>query len=197
MTLEEANLTFPVLCFTTHLEVWGASDAETLTTWSKYALKPREAEFGMQLIDVNGRRFILRSIYVVPRKGPWIHRLAQALAGIPKMRQVEFDLDSAPAVSLDEVKARFVASITDKPRSEHSDYDDRPNSYRSPLVKRVLRWIESTKSIQELSNRQWVFSIAQYIGPTGWMVADLYGQPAPRGRIAIFGSGIQAPSGEV
>jgi len=196
VTLEEANLTFPVLCFTTHLEIWGAADAESLTTWTKYALKPRETEFGMQLIDVDGRRFILRSIYIVPRKGPFFHRIAQALAGLPKTRQIELDLDPVPPASVEEVKARFAASLTDRPRLEYADYDDMPDNYVAPVVKQVLRWIDSVKSIRELSNPRWVFSVTEYIGPNGWRVSDLYGQPYPKGRIAIFGGGVQRPMPE-
>jgi hypothetical protein len=191
MNLAEADLAFPVLCFTKRMEIWGASDVAALTNWSKHAFR-RKSQIDMELVDIAGRRVVVRSIRKLPRHRFWPVALAQALIGQPKYRRVELGLEELPTMSLEGVKTRFIACLMDRPRLD-DDYAQR-SGRRLPIIgKQALLWIKAAQGIGDLSDRKWIFPLSGYLGPSYFSVSDLYGRPPLTGRLALFGDGRTAP----
>jgi hypothetical protein len=85
MNSADADLRFPVLCFTNQLGMHAATTLAELTTWRSHALKPRQSELGMEIIDSQGQRFAVRAIDPPPIEAPWLKRAFKRLLPPPKM----------------------------------------------------------------------------------------------------------------
>jgi hypothetical protein len=92
MKTAEANFHFPVLGFTPDKEIWGFPDLNRLTRCGPRTLKSG-LQTGMELIDADGRRWIVRDVRRTGRPGsllPWL--VSIAFTGCPQSR-IEHQLD--------------------------------------------------------------------------------------------------------
>jgi hypothetical protein len=107
---QEAAFRFPVLGFTPDREIWGFPDINTLTSCGPRTLKDN-MQAGMELVDADGRRWIVRSVRRVGRARPLLWWFVSALlTGAPQSR-IEHELEQLETVSLSEVQARTCASL--------------------------------------------------------------------------------------
>jgi hypothetical protein len=109
MKTREAGFRFPVLGFTPDGEIWGFPDLATLTSCGPRTLK-EHSQSGMELVDVEGRRWVVRSIRRLGRGEPLLAWLISHLLSTPQSR-IEHELDAMAAMPLDDVKARACASL--------------------------------------------------------------------------------------
>ncbi|NEX91671.1 hypothetical protein [Caulobacter sp. 17J65-9] len=114
MKTAEAKFSFPVLGFTPDRDIWGFQDLDALTTCGPLTLK-KDMQLGMELIDSDGRRWVVRSVRRTGRKGrfpSWL--LWTVLTAAPQSR-IEHDLDELTPVSLAEALERACAAIEASP----------------------------------------------------------------------------------
>jgi len=102
MKTADASLRFPVLGFTTDLEIWGFPDLDRLTKCGPRTLKEGK-QVGMELVDADGRRWVVRSLHRTGRAGSFLSLLL--IFGPPQSR-IEQDLEPMPPLSVDEVRRR-------------------------------------------------------------------------------------------
>jgi hypothetical protein len=142
MKAAEARFKFPVLGFTSDKEIWGFPDLNALTSCGPRTLK-NNMQLGMELIDGDGRRCVVRSVRRLGRDRPLLPWLLSALlAGVPGSR-IEHDLEDLEPVSLSEIKTRACASL----EATSSDYceDDEPEVLAS-----LLAQVCSARSVGEI-----------------------------------------------
>jgi hypothetical protein len=132
MKSTEATFRFPVLGFTRDREIWGFLDLDTLTKCGPRTLRDN-AQDGMELVDADGRRWVVRSIRRLGRAGSWISLL---LPFGPPQSRIEQELDPLDAVPLSEVQALACAAI-EAHAENHLDDDD--ESGLEPLLAKVRR----------------------------------------------------------
>ena len=109
MKTSEANFHFPVLGFTPDREIWGFSDLNTLTSCGPRTLKDN-MQAGMELIDVDGRRWVVRSVRRTGRAEPLLAWLVSCVLSTPQSR-IEHELDAMDPVALENIKARVCAAM--------------------------------------------------------------------------------------
>jgi hypothetical protein len=133
MKTADANFRFPLLGFTPNGEIWGFEDMKTLTSCGPRTLR-NNMQSGMELIDADGQRWIVRSIRRLGRGRPLMAWLVSALLSTRQSR-IEHDLEALAPVSLDEVKDRVCASLEAFSR----DYcaDDERDEVLEPLLAKV------------------------------------------------------------
>jgi hypothetical protein len=107
MKAADADLGFPVLGFTTDLEIWGFPDLDRLTKCGPRTLK-ENTQLGMELVDVRGQRWVVRSIRRTGRAGSLLSLLL--IFGQPQSR-IEQDIEPLPPLSIDEVRRRAYAAM--------------------------------------------------------------------------------------
>jgi hypothetical protein len=146
MKTAEANFHFPVLGFTPDREIWGFQDLDTLTSCGPRTLKD-DMQVGMELIDSEGRRCVVRAVRRTGRDQPLLPWLVSwLLTAVPGSR-IEHELDELQSVSLSEIKERACASV----QATSSDYcaDDEWEEVLVPLLAQV-RAAESVARIHDL-----------------------------------------------
>lgn len=109
MKTAEVDFHFPVLGFTPDKEIWGFADLNTLTSVGPKTLKD-DMQSGMELVDVDGRRWVVRSIRKLGRGEPLLQWLLSALLSTRQYR-IEQELEPLEPLSLAEVKARVLDSM--------------------------------------------------------------------------------------
>jgi hypothetical protein len=121
MKTTEANFRFPVLGFTTDLQIWGFQDLDRLTRCGPRTLK-EDMQRGMELIDAGGRRWAVRSIRRTGRAGSLLSLL---LPFGPAQSRIEHELEALEPVTLEEVRRRarqatetFMENYNDEERAE-------------------------------------------------------------------------------
>jgi len=98
MKTREAACCFPVLGFTPDREIWGFPDLDTLTSCGPRTLK-NNSQSGMELVDVEGRCWVVRSVRRTGRGAPLLAWLLSHLLSTPQSR-IEHELDAmAPSPS--------------------------------------------------------------------------------------------------
>lgn len=112
MKTVQVDFRFPVLGFTTDADVWGLPDLDALTTCGPLTLKDG-LQLGMELIDADGRRWIVRSVQRTGRAGSLLTRLFFG----PRLSRIEHELDQLQPVSLGDVQARVCAAM-----EAHADF---------------------------------------------------------------------------
>jgi hypothetical protein len=137
---QEADFRFPVLGFTPDREIWGFPDINALTSCGPRMLK-NNMQAGLELIDADGRRWIVRSVRRVGRARPLIPWLVSALlTGAPQSR-IEHELEQLQIVSLSEAQARTCASLRAFPQDWGAeDADD-------PVLEQRIAEVSSTQTI--------------------------------------------------
>ena len=108
MKTSDVDFHYPVLGFTpADQEIWGFPDLDRLTKCGPRTLK-NDLQAGMELIDADGRRWIVRSVQRTGRAGSWLSML---LPFGPPQSRIEQDLESLDPVSLKEVQNRACAAM--------------------------------------------------------------------------------------
>lgn len=110
MNTAQADFRFPVLGFTTDMDVWGLIDLDSLTTCGPRTLK-EGLQLGMELIDAEGRRWLVRSVTRTGRAGSLFSRLLFS----PAQSRIEHELDLLEPVSLQAVQLRVCAAMEAHP----------------------------------------------------------------------------------
>jgi len=110
MKTAQADFRFPVLGFTTDSDVWGLPDLDALTTCGPRTLK-EGLQVGMELVDADGRRWVVRSVRRTGRAGS----LLSSLLSSPAQSRIEHELESLEPISLAEVQARVCKAMSSHP----------------------------------------------------------------------------------
>lgn len=142
MKTTEIDFKFPVLGFTPDREFWGFPNLDALTSCGPLTLK-QDKQRDMELIDADGRRWIVRGVRKVGRKGPLLLWLFSSLLSGPQYR-IEQELEPLEAVSLDEVKARCRASLDAFPQDYCAEDE------REEILEPLLRKMEAASSVAAL-----------------------------------------------
>jgi len=112
MRTAQAGFRFPVLGFTKDSDVWGLPDLDALTTCGPRTLKDG-MQIGMELVDTEGRRWLVRSVQRTGRAGSLLSWL---LPG-PALFRIEHELEPLAPIPLAEVQARVCDAM-----KAHPDY---------------------------------------------------------------------------
>lgn len=143
MKTAEAGFHFPVLGFTPDLEIWGFQDLNTLTSCGPRTLK-ENMQIGMELVDSDGRRWIVRSVTRTGRAESWLAGIvSRLLTGKPQSR-IEHELEALEPLTLREVQARACASLEAFPE-DYGQYDESDN-----VLPPLLAEVRATKDIGSL-----------------------------------------------
>jgi len=127
----DAGLRFPVLGFTTDREIWGFPDLDRLTKCGPRTLK-EDKQMGMELVDAEGRRWLVQSVNRTGRTGSLFSRIP--LLGLPQSR-IEQELEPMAPLSLDEVRGRARTAM--ETHSVNYLEGDDPEIEFKPLLKKV------------------------------------------------------------
>jgi hypothetical protein len=121
---QEAGFRFPVLGFTPDREIWGFPDMNALTSCGPRTLKDN-MQAGLELVDADGRHWIVRSVRRVGRARPLLPWLVSTLISTPQSR-IEHELEQLEKVSLSEAQARTCASMRAFPQDWGAEDADDP-----------------------------------------------------------------------
>lgn len=129
MKTSQAGFSFPVLGFTPDREIWGFQDMDTLTSCGPRTLKD-DMQAGMEIVDAEGRRWVVRSVRRLGRARPLIPWLVSALlTGAPQTR-IEHELDQLEPIALGEAQARTCASLRAFPQDWGAEDENDPELER-------------------------------------------------------------------
>lgn len=143
MKTAEADFHFPVLGFTPDREIWGFADLDTLTSCGPRTLK-EDMQLGMELVDADGCRWVVRSVRKVGRARPPIRWLVSALlTGTPQSR-IEHELDQLEPISLGDAQDRACASL----RAFPQDYGAEDEN--DPVFEQLIAGVRATRTIGSL-----------------------------------------------
>ena len=142
MKTPEIKFRFPVLGFTPDQEFWGFPDLNTLTSCGPLTLKDNK-QAGMELIDADGRRWIVRSIQRTGRAQPILRWLVAHAVSTPQSR-IEQEMDKLPSVSIAEIQARACASLEAFPEDYCADDE------RAEVLEPLLAKVRSAKSVARI-----------------------------------------------
>jgi hypothetical protein len=142
MKTGDVDFHFPLLGFTPDREIWGFPDIATLTSCGPRTLK-ENMQADMELVDIDGRRWIVRSVRRVGRAQPLIPWLLSALLSTPQSR-IEQELDQLESLTLGEVQDRACASLNAFPQDWGAEGED------DPVLEQRLGEVRATRSIAEI-----------------------------------------------
>lgn len=131
MKTGEANFRFPVLGFTSDLNIWGFQDLDRLTRCGPRTLRD-ETQIGMELIDADRRRWKVRSVRRTGRAGSILSLL---LPFGPPQSRIEHDLEDMETLSIDEVRRRVCAAL-EAHADNYFEGDERETDFE-PLLSAV------------------------------------------------------------
>jgi hypothetical protein len=143
MKTAQVDFSYPVLGFTPDLENWGFRDLNTLTSCGPRTLKDG-SQIGMELIDANGRRWVVRSVQRTGRAGSLISWLASSLLSATPQSRIEHELEVVEPLSLMQVQDRACASLEAFPQ-DYCAEDERETVLASLLAK-----VRETKTVAEI-----------------------------------------------
>jgi hypothetical protein len=118
----EIDFHFPVLGITPDKSIWAFPDRDVLTSCGPHTLRDNMQD-GMELVDADGRRWMVESIQRTGRASSWLQWLIDRLISTPQSR-IEHELTALDPVTLDEVKARVREAIETFPET-YSDSNER------------------------------------------------------------------------
>ncbi|MDP2009211.1 MAG: hypothetical protein Q8K11_03440 [Phenylobacterium sp.] len=136
MKTAQAGFRFPVVGFTPDLEMWAFQDLDTLTSCGPETLRDN-LQIGMELVDADGRRWIVRSVTRTGRAESVLKSLLSMLMFAKPQSRIEHELDALEPLSLEEVKARACAMLEAFPE-DYGQYDESDNVL-APLLAEVRR----------------------------------------------------------
>lgn len=175
MDIVDADLKFPVLVFTNKLEVLGATNLKELTHWDNRALQNADQEIGMELVDIEGRRFLVKDIRIVGERAPFPSIKVRKFLGWPIFYVANLIVEPASPLSLKDVKARVAEVIRDKPELHCMNYspeNDKPEG--ADLISQtgdveslrdVLAELNATRDHHALYELAVVETLDEYSGP--------------------------------
>jgi hypothetical protein len=135
-----ADFHFPLLGFTPDGEIWGFPDIDTLTSCGPRTLK-ENMQTGMELVDVDGRRWIVRSVRRVGRARPLVPWLVSALLTSAPQSRIEHEVEQLGAITLSEAQARACAALRAFPQDYGAEDKD------DPVLKQRLAEVTGTRTI--------------------------------------------------
>jgi poly-gamma-glutamate capsule biosynthesis protein CapA/YwtB (metallophosphatase superfamily) len=141
----EANFRFPVLGFTPDREIWGFGDINTLTSCGPRTLKDN-MQADMELVDADGRHWIVRSVRRVGRARPLVPWLLSALLTSAPQSRIEHELEELEIVTLTEVQARVCASLRAFPQ-DFGAVDE-----RDPVLEERIAQVSNAQTIAAIHN---------------------------------------------
>jgi hypothetical protein len=113
MNVSEATFEYPVLGISADNDVWGFSDLRGLTTCGPRTLKD-DMQAGMELIDVNGRRWRVTGVRRLGRAGSLVGWWLKSLLSPPQSR-IEQELEALGPLELKAVQERVCAAMEAHP----------------------------------------------------------------------------------
>jgi hypothetical protein len=141
MKTAEIDFHFPVLGFTSD-EIWGFQDLDRLTRCGPRTLK-ENVQLGMELVDADGRRWIVRSVGRTGRAGSFVSLLLFFIFGPPQSR-IEHELEPMTELPMEEVRRRACAAM--KANAINYLEGDDPDLEFRPLLRKVGR----ARSVREV-----------------------------------------------
>ncbi len=138
----EVDFHFPLLGFTPDGEIWGFPDLNALTICGPRTLKER-LQANMELVDADGRRWIVRSVRRVGRARPLIPWLVSSLLATPQSR-IEHELEQLETITLIEAQARACASMTAFPQDFGAEDEN------DPVLDGRLAEVRATRTISAI-----------------------------------------------
>ena len=142
MKTSDIEFIFPVLGFTPDREFWGFPNLHALTSCGPLTLK-QDKQRDMELIDADGRRWIVRGVRKIGRARPLLPWLLRSLLSTPQFR-IEQDLQPLEPVSLDEIKARCRVSLEAFPQDYCAEDE------REEVLEPLLRQVDAAPSVARL-----------------------------------------------
>lgn len=143
MRTEEAGFRFPILGFTPDREIWGFSDLDSLTSCGPRTLRD-DMQAGMELVDADGSRWIVRSVRRVGRAQPLVPWLLSALLTSTPQSRIEHDLEQLEPITLSEAQARVCASLRAFPQDFGAEDED------DPVLERRIAEVGNTRTISAI-----------------------------------------------
>jgi hypothetical protein len=140
MKTAEAGFHFPVLAFTSDLEIWGFQDLDRLTKCGPRTLK-EGIQIGMELVDADLQRW---RVLAVRRTGRAGSLLSLFLPFGPTQARIEHELQAMEAISIEDARLRAIRAM-EAHISDYLDGDDREAEFE-PLLASVKR----ARSIEEI-----------------------------------------------
>ena len=140
MKAAAAGFHFPLLGFTPDGEIWGFPDIDTLTSCGPRTLKDN-MQTGMELVDVDGRRWIVRSVRRVGSARPLVPWLISALLTSTPQSRIEHEVEQLAAITLSEAQARACAALRAFPQDYGAEDKD------DPVLKQRLAEVTGTRTI--------------------------------------------------
>ena len=110
MKTRDTDFVFPVLGFTPDKEIWAFEDMETLTSCGPRTLK-NNIQIGMELVDSDGRRWIVRSVTRLGRAYSLSRSMLTLFLSAIIQSRIEEEIEPLEPLSLTEVKARVCAAL--------------------------------------------------------------------------------------
>ena len=142
MKTSQVDFHFPVLGITPDKDIWAFPDRNTLTSCGPETLRDSK-EDGMELVDADGRRWLVNSIRRTGRATSWLRWLVDRLISTPQSR-IEHDLTVLTPVTLEEVKARVCESMEAFPQYYSESYE------RDAVVDEQIVSVRSAEKIADI-----------------------------------------------
>jgi hypothetical protein len=140
MKTGEAKFRFPVLGFTADKEIWGFEDLDRLTKCGPRTLKDG-IQLGMELVDGDGQRWVVRSVWRTGRAGSLLSLLL--IFGPPQSR-IEHELEIVAPLSIEEVRRRACEAM-ETHSINYLEGDDPDIEFRPLLAK-----VRKARSVEEI-----------------------------------------------
>lgn len=155
----EANLKFPVVGFTPDRAAWGFADLDTLTACGSWTLKD-DLQRGMELVDSDGRRWVVRSVRKTGRARPLLPWLVMSVLSGPLWR-IDQEMDELEPISFAEVKDRVCAAI----EANAEDYQDccaDPEHEHEDGVESRIAQVRASKTVAQIIDKLGLDSFMSY-----------------------------------
>ena len=149
MRTGEIDWSYPVLGFTPDGDIWGFPDLEALTVCGPRTLK-NNMQADMELVEAEGRRWIVRSVRRTGRAGSllrWVMFLGRPLW------RIEHELEAMAPVALAETLERVCACMETHP-GDWCD-DDEQDSPELQARQAEVRAVTSFRGIHEVLGLDW------------------------------------------
>lgn len=150
MKTSQAGFSFPVLGFTPDREIWGFQDLDTLTSCGPRTLKD-DMQIGMEIVDAEGSRWIVRSVQRIGRAQSLLRTLIASLISTPQSR-IEHELDQLEPTTLGEVQTRTCASLRAFPQDWGADDENDPELARRMAEVRATTTIAAIHDVLGLDS---------------------------------------------
>ena len=139
----EADFHFPLIGFTQD-DLWGFPDLDRLTRCGARTLR-QDLQLGMELVDADGRRWVVRSVRRTGRIFSWLSFLLLTT----RQFRIEQELDGLEPLSLAELQERVCAMMVAHPENLEPEYAHEEEDYARILPPRLAE-VRATTSFAAL-----------------------------------------------